>query len=177
MQITKRLFKLGVLTALATLGIVWSCAICTPYDAVTTHAGTTQLSPQEQQASDFLEAIGFKELQYLGHSARMDGKYRTFQVLTPAGATSFLWVRAYPGDIWELRPADTATASASMDGPAHQAQGVRFYWHTKPVEARLLSADGKVERMRPQVQYNALLSHAPPSCWCILRREVQDWVR
>lgn len=178
MLIIRRLFMPGVLAPLIAIGIAVGGIIFTPHDATPTALEAAQSSQKVQRASDFLETVGFEEPTYVGFTAGRDGEFPTFRVLTLNGKTADLWIRTFPGGGWEIRLADTTTAIASANDLAYKAQIARSDWQTMSEDAKPLSADGKIEQVRLQAQYDVLSPYAPNFLyWCVPRVETQGWPR
>ena len=137
----------------------------------------TQASKVEQ-ASSFLESVGFNDPIYLGVKPATEGEYPTFRAAAIGGKSIDLAIRTAPNGGWEIQPDGLFKTVASADDFARVAQQAVSDWKDMPagIKPRTDGAFGEYETRK--ADYDLFGKYNPDSSyWGNSQNETRGWPR
>lgn len=131
-----------------------------------------------EQATSFIQSVGFNDPTYLGVQQEIEGEYPTFQATAIGGKSINLFVRTTPNGGWELQPVGMFKSVASADDFARVAQKAVYDWEHIPADIKPRTDGTYGEYESRKSNYDLLSKYNPdPSYWTTPRYEINGWPR
>lgn len=167
-------YRIGTSILLLAITVMTGALLLRP----STQALTVTQATKVEQASAYLQDVGFNDPVYQGIQPGAEGQYPTFQATAIGGQPVKLWIRTTPYGGLEIQPVGVFESVASADAFARlAAQSVDEWKHMPPgIKPRTDGNYGEYEER--QYMYRLLAKYNPPaSYWNTPRDETVGWPR
>lgn len=137
---------------------------------------STHTQSKVDQASKFIEAIGFKNPKYVGIERAVEAEYPTFTAEAIGDEPVKLWVRTTRNDGMEIQVAGTFRTIASAEQLAHVAWLAVNDWENRPPDLQPSANHqfGQYETL--QASYELLAKYNPSDgYWAVTPNKATGW--